>query len=128
VRDVPCGAERDSLIAVGHPYYPGWGPGLVAMVLTDDAETDWGDVRGLLTETGQTEVVGTAGAGSCNWYATMHGCPFAPTRRLPAGACRAEAGNEFLGGKEAIAGRVRLAPARSAQVRTLPGRQRQTAA
>jgi hypothetical protein len=41
--------ELDDLLAVGHPFHPGWGPGLVAMVLTDDA-TDWGDVRELLTE------------------------------------------------------------------------------
>jgi YjbR len=45
-----AGEEGDSLIAVGHPFYPGWGPGLVAMVLTDDATTDWDDVRELLTE------------------------------------------------------------------------------
>lgn len=31
--------ELDALVAVGHPFYPGWGPGLVAMVLTDDATT-----------------------------------------------------------------------------------------
>ena len=42
--------EHDLLIAVGHPFSPGWGPGLVAMVLTDDAATDWEDVRELLTE------------------------------------------------------------------------------
>jgi len=45
-----AGEERHVLTAVGHPFYPGWGPGLVAMVLTDDATTDWGDVRELLTE------------------------------------------------------------------------------
>jgi len=45
-----AGEEQDVLIAVGHPFYPGWGPGLVAMVLTDDATTDWEDVRELLTE------------------------------------------------------------------------------
>jgi len=42
--------ELDALIAVGHPFYPGWGPGLVAMVLSDDATTDWEDLRDLLTE------------------------------------------------------------------------------
>ncbi len=45
-----AGEECDALTAVGHPFYPGWGPGLLAMVLTDDATTDWEDVRGLLTE------------------------------------------------------------------------------
>jgi hypothetical protein len=45
-----AGEECDSLAAVGHPFYPGWGPGLVAMVLTDDATTDWEDVRELMTE------------------------------------------------------------------------------
>jgi len=45
-----AGEEHDLLIAVGHPFYPGWGPGLVAMVLTDDATTDWEEVRELLTE------------------------------------------------------------------------------
>ena len=45
-----AGEEHDVLTAVGHPFYPGWGPGLVAMVLTDDATTDWADVRELLTE------------------------------------------------------------------------------
>ena len=42
--------EFDDLLAVGHPFHPGWGPGLVAMVLTDDDATDWNDVRELLTE------------------------------------------------------------------------------
>jgi hypothetical protein len=42
--------ELEPLIATGHPFYPGWGGGLVAMVLTDDEETDWEDVRELLTE------------------------------------------------------------------------------
>lgn len=42
--------ERDVLVATGHPFHPGWGPGLVAMVLTDDETTDWDDVRELLTE------------------------------------------------------------------------------
>lgn len=42
--------ELDHLVATGHPFYPGWGGGLVAMVLTDDEWTDWQDVRELLTE------------------------------------------------------------------------------
>jgi hypothetical protein len=42
--------ELDDLLAVGAPFHPGWGPGLVAMVLTDDGATAWGDVRELLTE------------------------------------------------------------------------------
>ena len=45
-----AGEEGDVLIAVGHPFHRGWGPGLVAMVLTDDAATDWDDLRELLTE------------------------------------------------------------------------------
>lgn len=43
-------AELDALVASGHPFSPGWGAGLVAMVLTDDAATDWDDLRELLTE------------------------------------------------------------------------------
>jgi hypothetical protein len=45
-----AGEECDVLTAVGHPFFPGWGPGLIAMVLTDDATTDWEDLRELLTE------------------------------------------------------------------------------
>ena len=44
------GEELDHLVGTGHPFYPGWGGGLVAMVLTDDGTTDWEDVRELLTE------------------------------------------------------------------------------
>lgn len=42
--------EREVLLAIGPPFHPGWGDGLVAMVLTDDGATDWDDVRELLTE------------------------------------------------------------------------------
>lgn len=42
--------ELDDLLAVGEPFHRGWGPGLVAMVLTDDDATAWDDVRELLTE------------------------------------------------------------------------------
>lgn len=42
--------ELDALVASGHPFYPGWGGGLVAMVLTEDDTTDWDEVRELLTE------------------------------------------------------------------------------
>ncbi len=42
--------ELEALIGVGHPFYPGWGGGLVAMVLTNDDTTDWDDVRELVTE------------------------------------------------------------------------------
>lgn len=42
--------ELEPLIATGHPFFPGWGGGLVAMILTNDEETDWEDVRELLTE------------------------------------------------------------------------------
>lgn len=45
-----AGAECHHLVAMGHPFYPGWGPRLVAMVLTNDARTDWEDLRDLLTE------------------------------------------------------------------------------
>ncbi len=45
-----AGEEGHHLIAMGHPFYAGWGPGLVAMVLTEDATTDWDDVRELLAE------------------------------------------------------------------------------
>jgi len=42
--------ELDALLGVGHPFYPGWGGGLVAMVLTDDDRTDWDEVREVLTD------------------------------------------------------------------------------
>jgi hypothetical protein len=42
--------ELDALVASGHPFYAGWGGGLVAMVLTDDDTTDWDEVRELLTD------------------------------------------------------------------------------
>ena len=44
------GEEHDALLAMGDPFYPGWGPGLVAMVLREDGSTDWGEVRELVTE------------------------------------------------------------------------------
>ena len=44
------GDERDALLAIGHPYHPGWGEGLLAMVLSEDGSTDWEEVRELLTE------------------------------------------------------------------------------
>lgn len=42
--------EIDALVAMGHPFYPGWGGGLLAMVLTDDDATDWDEVKELVTE------------------------------------------------------------------------------
>lgn len=42
--------EGEVLIAIGHPFYAGWGAGLVAMVLTEGPTTDWDEVRELLTE------------------------------------------------------------------------------
>ena len=42
--------ELSALVATGHPFYAGWGDGLVAMVLTDADNTDWEDLRELLTE------------------------------------------------------------------------------
>ena len=44
------GEEADALLAGGHPFYPGWGGGLVAMVLREDGSTDWDEVKELLTE------------------------------------------------------------------------------
>src|SRR3954453_4851551 len=43
-----AGEEHDALLAMGDPFFPGWGPGLVAMLLRDD--TDWGEVKELVTE------------------------------------------------------------------------------
>ncbi len=45
-----AGEELDALVAVGDPFFPGWGAGLVAMVLRDDDTTDWDEVRELVTE------------------------------------------------------------------------------
>ena len=45
-----AGEELEALPAMGDPYYPGWGPGLLAMVLREDGTTDWDEVRELLTE------------------------------------------------------------------------------
>ena len=44
------GEEHDALLAMGDPFHPGWGPGLVAMVLREDGSTDWDEVRELVTE------------------------------------------------------------------------------
>jgi hypothetical protein len=44
------GEESDALLAIGDPFYPGWGPGLIAMRLTDDDKTDWEEVKELVTE------------------------------------------------------------------------------
>lgn len=45
-----AGEEHDALLAMGHPFHPGWGPGLIAIVLSDDGTTDWDEVRELVTE------------------------------------------------------------------------------
>ncbi len=45
-----AGEEHDALIAAGDPFFRGWGPGLVAMVLRDDGTIDTDEVRELLTE------------------------------------------------------------------------------
>ena len=42
--------ERAALIAMGAPFSPGWGGGLVTMALRDDGSTDWSEVKELLTE------------------------------------------------------------------------------
>jgi hypothetical protein len=44
------GAEAEALVASGDPFYPGWGGGLVAMVLRDDGTTDWEEVKELVTD------------------------------------------------------------------------------
>jgi hypothetical protein len=45
-----AGEELDVLVAMGDPFFPGWGPGLVAMVLREDGTTDWEEVKELVTE------------------------------------------------------------------------------
>lgn len=44
-----AGDELDALVAVGDPFFPGWGAGLVAMALREGS-TDWDEVREVLTE------------------------------------------------------------------------------
>ena len=45
-----AGAELEALVAMGEPFLPGWGAGLVAMVLREDGTTDWAEVKELLTD------------------------------------------------------------------------------
>lgn len=40
--------DLEMLVATGDPFYPGWGGGLVAMVLRDN--TDWTEVKELVTD------------------------------------------------------------------------------
>ncbi len=42
--------ELEALPAMGDPFYEGWGPGLVAMVLREDGTTDWAEVKELVTD------------------------------------------------------------------------------
>jgi len=42
------GEDRAVLERVGHPFFAGWGPGVIGMVL-DDA-TDWEEVREVVTD------------------------------------------------------------------------------
>lgn len=42
--------EIDALVAAGDPFLPGWGGGLLTMVLREDGTTDWVEVKELLTE------------------------------------------------------------------------------
>lgn len=42
--------ELDALPAIGDPFYEGWGPGLVAMVLREDGTTDWTEVKEVVTD------------------------------------------------------------------------------
>ena len=45
------GDERDVLLGMGDPFFPGWGDGLVAMVIREQRNvTDWDEVRELVTE------------------------------------------------------------------------------
>lgn len=44
------GEEHDALLAMGDPFFHGWGDGLVAMRLREDGSTDWEEVKELLTE------------------------------------------------------------------------------
>lgn len=43
-----AGDDLEVLSNVGHPFFPGWGPGIIGMVL-DDA-TDWDEVREVVTD------------------------------------------------------------------------------
>ena len=45
-----AGEELEALAAMGDPFYPGWGAGLIALVLRDDGTTDWTEVKELLTD------------------------------------------------------------------------------
>lgn len=44
------GAEADALVAIGDPFFPGWGGGLVSMVLREDGTTNWDEVKELVTD------------------------------------------------------------------------------
>jgi hypothetical protein len=44
------GAESEALVAMGDPFFPGWGGGLVSMALRDDGTTDWDEVKELVTD------------------------------------------------------------------------------
>lgn len=45
-----AGEDLVALPAMGDPFYPGWGDGLLAVVLRDDGSTDWSEVEELLTD------------------------------------------------------------------------------
>jgi hypothetical protein len=45
-----AGEELDALLATGDPFAPGWGPGLVEMVVREDGTTNWDEVKEVLTE------------------------------------------------------------------------------
>src|ERR1041384_120152 len=42
--------EIEALVAMGDPFFPGWGPGLLTIVLREDGTTDWEEVKELVTE------------------------------------------------------------------------------
>ena len=45
-----AGAELEALVAMGDPFFAGWGAGLVSMLLRDDGTTDWDEVKELVTD------------------------------------------------------------------------------
>jgi hypothetical protein len=45
-----AGEELDALVATGDPFFPGWGAGLVSMILREDGTTDWAEVKEVVTE------------------------------------------------------------------------------
>jgi hypothetical protein len=42
--------ELAALLAIGEPFSPGWGDGLITMALREDGSTDWSEVRERVTD------------------------------------------------------------------------------